>query len=199
MCVLRAMSKKTNRNLRNHEKSRNSLTLKNKLHNNISIVLYLLKNWSYDILSMRKRISLIFYICPLFFNLFGWKIWNFWKIKNMKISKFWKNLTFSKQIWNLKISKFFWKIWKSETILKLKKNENLKNMEDFEKKSQNLKIWRNLENVEKISKSKFQLFFSSRKLFFQDFEEKLFWTLLHVHFADLCCSLDLLLGFWDFI
>ena len=61
--VCRAMSKIINQNQQHNEKSRNSLTLLKELLSNIPIVFkhsYLLKYWSYVILSMCKRISSIF-------------------------------------------------------------------------------------------------------------------------------------------
>ena len=103
----------------NHEKSRNSLTLIKYFNNNISIVFkhsYILKYWSYDILSIRKRISSIFKTHFLYFLIYlAEKSDISERLKNLKNSKFWKN-------WNLKISKFFWK-----------------NLEHFPKKSQNRK------------------------------------------------------------
>ena len=113
-------------NLQNHEKYRNSLTLLKEINNNISILFkrsYLLKYSSYYILSMRKRISLILYIFPLFLNLFGCKIWKYRNFEdclkifknnwNLKIStnKKWKNLKISKFLEiNLKKKLKIWKI-----------------------------------------------------------------------------------------
>ena len=102
-----------------------------------------------------------FTLLDIFFNVFGWKIWNFWKIKKSdKISKFWKTKyeKFQKnlKIWkNLKFLKTFWK------------SENPKNFEDFRK--QNINIWKNLE---KIEIELFSLHFSSIKIFVSRFRGK---------------------------
>ena len=111
---------------------------------------HILKYWSYDILSMRKRISSIFTYFLYFLNLFCWQIWNFWKIKkseNLEILK--KSLNFPKksEIWksqkNRKSqkSRFFFnlKIWKISKLLE----KNLKNLRNLKKQSENLKHFEN--------------------------------------------------------
>ena len=103
------------------EKYRNSLTRLKEFHNNICIVFkhsYFLKYWSYDILSMRKRIFSIFvYTCPLFFLIY--------LAEKSRISG--KTLKIPNKS----------EIWKCQSFFE-KKSENLKNLEDFEK--QKLKI-----------------------------------------------------------
>ena len=128
MYVLRTMSKKTNQS-RKSWKSRNSLTLLKELHSNIFIVFKhscFLKYWSYDIINMCKRLSLNFYTFPLFFNLFGWKIRNFWNIKKSE-----KSWNVEEKIWKFPQKTEIWKsllfvlknlkFWKPEKILKVLK------------------------------------------------------------------------------
>ena len=118
----------------NHEKSRNSLTLLKEINNNIFILFkrsYFLKYSSYNILSMRQRISLICYMFPLFLNLFCWQSEISERLKNLKISKFWETNLKSEnleifgtnlKIWKSEKSPKFWKtkfkIWKSEFFRK---------------------------------------------------------------------------------
>ena len=101
-----------------------------------------------------------------------------------------QKLTISKKIWNLKSENLFffrknlkfcksWKFWEN---LKIWKNENFRNV------WKNLKILKNISNISKIEvffpKSEFQVFvfhFSSKKICFQDFEDKIFWALLRVY------------------
>ena len=86
------------------------------------------------ILSIRKRISSIFNIFPVFFSLLVEQSEIYERLKNLQISKFWRNsekcsnkseiwksLTNSGKIWNFQILKKSLKFWN--------KSENLKNIE----------------------------------------------------------------------
>ena len=94
MCVNKNWVRYTcsHHNILNHEKSRNSLTLLKEIINNISIVFkcsHILKYWSCDILSMRKRISSIFYTFPVYLYFFGENLKFLKDIFVWQISKFW--------------------------------------------------------------------------------------------------------------
>ena len=156
------------------------------LHGNIFIVFkhpYILIYLPYDILSMRKRISSIFYTFPLVFNLFDWKSEiseRLQNLRNLEIKK--KIRTFYNKIWNLKFSKLLGKseilkIWKSWHFLgKFWKYEKCRWFWKKITKSENLKKSRNVWKT----KSQCFSFFIEKNMCFQDFEEKIFWALLHV-------------------
>ena len=133
-----------------------------------------LKYWSYDILSMCKRISSIFYIFPVFFNLFCWQIWNFWNIN--KYRNFGKS---TKKIpTNLKSEK-------SRTFLR-NKTENLKNLVNLWRKSQNLEFfWKQIweSKIDAFSQIEISVFFLIDNLFFKissnNYLDDSFMSILH--------------------
>ena len=115
-----------------NDKSRNFLTVLKQIKNNVLFMLkyiYILKYWSYEIISTCKRISSIFNIFPVFSDLFGYKIWNVWHIKKSE---------------NLEILKKFWKCLK---------NRKCEIRKQFQKISENFKFWK----ISKILKKHLKL------------------------------------------
>lgn len=169
-------------NIQNNKKYRNSWTLLKEIHKKIFIIFkhsYILKYWYYDILSIRKRISLIFtYFLDFlkFICVENLKFLKDKKFENLEIFKN-KNLKILKKyvIWNIKILKIwksqksqnFWKkIWKSEESPKF-----WKQISKYQKIRRN-KIWKSISP----SKSKFQLFLPLTK--------KIVTLISNMHFCD---------------